>query len=156
MIQYNNARRTFTETRQLIPCKYVSNFMLNKSHINEYGIYCSMLKWWHLITHNTLAFNTLIRKKYIWKVMHRHQNTWYDLENTWFIKSFSSIIERNSYIKFSCVSKWFWKHLRFLSHLVHWIANAIIFLLTNVKRYPGIRTRSYVYSARIVCIYMHG
>ena len=36
----------------------------------------------------------------------------------------------------------------FLSHLVHWIAYVIIFILTNVKRYPGIRTRTH----RIVCI----
>ena len=31
-------------------CKYVSKFLLNKSHISKYGIYCSMLKRWHLIT----------------------------------------------------------------------------------------------------------
>ena len=33
-------------------CKYVSQFLLNnKSCISKYGICCSMLKWWHLITH---------------------------------------------------------------------------------------------------------
>ena len=26
---------------------YVSKFLLNKSHISEYGLYCSMLKWWY-------------------------------------------------------------------------------------------------------------
>ena len=31
-------------------------------------------------------------------------------------------IERNSYIKFRCISKLFWKHFVFLCHLVHWIA----------------------------------
>ena len=37
------------------------------------------------------------------------------------------------------------KTLHFLSHLNHWIAMQF---LTNVKRYPGIRTRNH----RIVCI----
>ena len=35
----------------IISCKYVSILLLNKSHISEYGIYCYILKWRHLITH---------------------------------------------------------------------------------------------------------
>ena len=36
---------------QITLCKYVSKFLLSKSHICEYEIYCSISKWWHLITH---------------------------------------------------------------------------------------------------------
>ena len=36
-------------------------------------------------------------------------------------------IETNSYFKFRCISKLFWKRLVFLSHLVHWKACGIIF-----------------------------
>ena len=39
----------------------------------------------------------------------------------------------------------FLKTLSFFNHLVHWKAYAIIFL-TNVKRYPGIRTEIQVFS----------
>ena len=34
----------------VVTCKYVSKFLLNKSHRSEYGIYCSILWWWHLKT----------------------------------------------------------------------------------------------------------
>ena len=35
---------------KIVCSKYVSKFLLNKSHISEYGIYFSMLKGLHLIT----------------------------------------------------------------------------------------------------------
>ena len=37
--------------RNIYVCKYVSKFLLNKSHKSEYGIHCFILKGWHLKTH---------------------------------------------------------------------------------------------------------
>ena len=37
-----------------------------------------------------------------------------------FFCAYSVLMKENSYIKFRCISKWFWIHLVFLSHLVHW------------------------------------
>ena len=56
------------------------------------------------------------------------------------------VIERNSYIKFHCISKWFWKHLVFESFSsLKSICNNF---LTNVKRYPRIQKET----RRIICM----
>ena len=43
--------KDFILNNHIFLCKYVSKFLLNKLHIRDGGIYCSMLKWCHLITH---------------------------------------------------------------------------------------------------------
>ena len=48
-------------------------------------------------------------------------------------------IERNGSIKFCYVSKWFWKHLSFFVSFSS-LKSICNYFLTNVKRYPGIRT----------------
>jgi len=49
--QLTNDKPITTWLFQKVFSKYVSKFLLNQSHIYEYGIYCSMLKWRHLMTH---------------------------------------------------------------------------------------------------------
>jgi len=53
--------------------KYVSKLLLNKSHISEYGIYCFILKWWHLITHISITDTSIYVSKFLLNKSHRSE-----------------------------------------------------------------------------------
>ena len=50
--------------------KYVLKFLLNKSHITKYRIYCYILKWRHLKTHISIIDTSIYVSKFLLNKSH--------------------------------------------------------------------------------------
>ena len=53
---------------QLLTFSYanmLNKFLLNKSHVSEYGIYCSMLKWCHLMINISIIDTSIYVSKFL-------------------------------------------------------------------------------------------